>query len=434
MLAILTGVLGMLILMFLMMMGLHIGIAMCIVGFCGYWYVTGNVNAAFGLLKSVPYATCASFSMSVVPMFVLMGNFAYYSGISSELYDTCYKFTGRLRGGLSVATIIACAGFGAICGSANATTVTMGVVSLPEMRKYNYKPELSCGSIAAGGTLGILIPPSTGFILYGINSGISVGKMFLSGIIPGIVLTVCYICVVAVLVKIDPDAAPQGTSFSTKEKLASLKGIIPILLLFLLVFGGIFLGWFTPNEGGAIGAFGSFLIMIFRHKISFSTLMRALGDVIDSTAMVMLIMIGAFIFGYFLTVSQLPTELANLAISLNVSRYFVLAVILLVYAVLGCFVDSLPLIVLLVPIFLPIIEALEFNAIWFGVLMVMIMQLGLITPPVGICCYVMTGVAKDIPLGTVFRGTAPFIIGLAAAIIIVIVFPPLATVLPSMMS
>lgn len=432
--AILIGTIGVLILLILMAAGIHIGVAMCMVGFCGYWYVTGSFNAAFGLLKSVPYTTCASFSMSVVPMFVLMGNFAYYSGISSELYDACYRFTSRHRGGLSIATTIACAGFGAICGSANATTVTMGIVSLPEMKKYNYKPELACGSIAAGGTLGILIPPSTGFILYGINSGISVGKMFLSGILPGIVLTVCYICVIVVLTRLDPQAGPMGQKFTAREKLSSLKGIIPILILFLLVFGGIFLGWFTPNEGGAIGAFGSFLIMILRKKLTFKALMQALGDVIESTAMVMLIMIGAYIFGYFLTVSRLPAELANLAISLDVSRYVVLTIVLLVYAVLGCFVDSLPLIVLLVPIFLPIITALGFDAIWFGVLMVMIMQLGLITPPVGMCCYVMAGITKGIPLSTVFRGTAPFIIGLVTAIIIVIAFPQIATWLPMMMS
>lgn len=431
---ILVGLLGVACLMLLMAMGVHIGVGMIIVGFLGYWYVTGSMSAAFGLLKSVPYTTCASFSMSVVPMFVLMGNFAYYSGISSELYEACYRFTSRRRGGLSIATTIACAGFGAICGSANATTVTMGVVSLPEMRKYGYKPELACGSIAAGGTLGILIPPSTGFILYGINSGISVGKMFLSGIFPGIVLTICYIGVILFLTARDPEAGPRGPQFTVKQKLASLKGVVPILLLFLLVFGGIFLGWFTPNEGGAIGAFGSFLIMILRKKMTIKALMQALGDVIESTAMVMLIMIGAFIFGYFLTVSRLPIELANIALELNVSRYVILAVILLIYAVLGCFVDSLPLIVLLVPIFLPIIEALNFDAIWFGVLMVMIMQMGLITPPVGMCCYVMAGIAKDIPLGTVFRGTAPFIVGLAVAIIIVIAFPALATWLPNMMS
>lgn len=427
------GVIGVIALLVLLYFGMHIGVAMGLVGFVGYWLCLGNINAAVGLFKSVPYTTSASFNLSVIPMFILMGQLAYYGGISTELYAACYKFLSRLKGGLSIATIVACAGFAAICGSSTATTATMGVVCMPEMRKYSYKDSLSTGSISAGGTLGILIPPSVGFILYGTSAEIGIGKMFIAGIIPGIILTLCYIAVIMVICRIDDKAGPKGPKYSAREKFYAVRGLLPVILLFLLVLGGIFAGWFTPNEGGAIGAAGAFLFMLINGKATFRNILSALMDTITTTAMIFLIMIGAYIFGYFLTVSRCPIELANWVSTLNVSPYIVLGFILLLYAILGCFVDSLPLIVLLVPIFLPIVQILGFSPIWFGVLMVMIMQLGLITPPVGMCCYVMAGVAKDVPLGTIFKGTAPFIIGLIVAVLVVIMIPELALYLPTMM-
>lgn len=427
------GILGIIALLVLLFFGMHIGAAMTVVGIAGAWLVSGKLTAAIGILKVTPFTVVASFSMSVVPMFVLMGNLAFYSGISSELYAACYKLLSRLRGGMSIATIAASAGFAAICGSANATTVTMGVVCLPEMKKYNYKTSLTCGSICAGGTLGILIPPSVGFILYGVNAEIAVGKMFMAGIFPGILLAFCYIAMVVIICRIDAQAGPKGPSFSVKEKLHALRGVYPILALFLLVLGGIFFGWFTPNEGGAIGASGSFLLLLIRRKASMKNIVASLRSTIATTAMVQLILIGAYLFGYFLTLSKLPSAMATWVIALKVSPYIVLAFVLGVYALLGCFVDSLPLIVLLVPIFLPIVKALGFDPIWFGVMMVMIMELGLITPPVGMVCYVMGGVAKDVPLGTIFKGTAPFTISLIVALVIVICFPIISTWLPSLM-
>ena len=428
------GLLGILALLILLFLGVHIGMAMVIVGFLGVILVTGNVNSAMGYLKSVPFTTSATFNLSVIPMFVLMGQIAYYAGISGDLYNFCHKFLGRIRGGLAVATIAACSGFAAICGSATATTATMGIVCLPEMDKYGYKDTLSCGAISAGGTLGILIPPSTGFILYGTAAEVAVGKMFMAGIFPGIVLAVLYAVTVIIICTIDKDAGPKGPKVSMREKIQSLPGVVPILILFALVLGGIFLGWFKHNEGGAIGAFGAFVFMIIRKKATFKNIVAALYDTIKTTAMIFLIMIGAYIFGYFLTVSRMPSELAAWAASLDVSPWVILIAVLLVYAVLGCFVDSLPLIVLLVPIFLPIVTELGFDRIWFGVLMVMIMQLGLITPPVGMCCYVMAGVAKKTPLQRIFAGTAPFIISLTIGVIIVMVFEPLSTWLPNFMS
>ncbi|MGE5485779.1 MAG: TRAP transporter large permease [Ignavibacteriales bacterium] len=433
---VIIGLLGIAVLLVLLFLGMHIGAAMTFVGILGTWVLTGSLAAALGVLKVTPFTVAASFSRSVVPMFVLMGNLAFHSGISTDLYAACYRLMSRLRGGLAIATIAACSFFSAICGSSTATTVTMGVVCLPEMKKYNYKIGLTCGSICAGGTLGILIPPSVGFILYGMNAEIAVGRMFMAGILPGIVLTLCYIATVIILCRIDPEAGPMGPSFTLKERLVTLKGIVPILVLFGLVLGGVFLGWFTPNEGGAVGAAGSLAFLLLRKKVSLETfrgVVKALRDTTQTTAMVTLILIGAYLFGYFLTLSNLPATMAEWAIGLNVSPYLILALMLGVYALLGCFVDSLPLIVLLVPIFLPIVKAIGLDPIWFGVLMVMMMELGLITPPVGMVCYVMTGIAKDVPLGVVFRGTAPFVIPLIVATAIVIAFPALATWLPSLM-
>lgn len=431
---ILVGLLGILALLVLLFLGVHIGMAMVIVGFVGCYLVMGDVGPAMGYLRTTPFTTSASFNLSVIPMFVLMGQIAYYAGISGDLYNFCHKFLGRIRGGLAVATIAACAGFAAICGSATATTATMGIVCLPEMEKYGYKDTLSCGSISAGGTLGILIPPSTGFILYGTAAQVAVGRMFAAGILPGILLAVIYAVTVVIICMVDKDAGPKGEKVSMEEKLKSLPGVLPILILFVIVLGGIFAGLFTPSEGGAIGAFGAFVFMIIRKKATFKNIVAALYDTIKTTAMIFLIMIGAYIFGYFLTASNMPTALATWVAGLDVSPYLILAGVLLVYAVLGMFVDSLPLIVLLVPIFLPIVsDGLGFDKIWFGVLMVMIMQLGLITPPVGMCCYVMAGVAKKTPLQRIFKGTAPFIVALVVAVVIVIAVQPLSTWLPSLM-
>lgn len=427
------GLLGIVALLVLLYFGVHIGMAMTIVGFVGFTLVTGNPMAALGSLKTVPFTTSANFNLSVIPMFVLMGQIAYYAGISGDLYNACYKWLGRLRGGLAVATIVACSGFAAICGSATATTATMGVACLPEMDKYGYKRTLSTGAISAGGTLGILIPPSTGFILYGTAAEVSVGKLFAAGMLPGILLALFYAATVVIICLIDPAAGPKGEKVSMGEKVRSLTGILPIIILFIIVLGGIFMGWFTPNEGGAIGAFVMFVLMVIRKKASLKNIIASLYDTIKTTAMIFLIMIGAYVFGYFLTASRMPIELATWAAGLDVSPYIILIAILLVYAVLGCFVDSLPLIVLLVPIFLPIITNLGFDKLWFGVLMVMLMQLGLITPPVGMCCYVMAGVSKDTPLQTIFKGTAPFIIALVAAVAIVMAFKPLSTFLPSIL-
>ena len=437
----LIGIIGLCILLILLFAGMHIGLAMGMVGFFGLMYIkmqTGYpIDKAFmftlGLLQNGPFASCSKESLVVIPMFTLMGIVCYYAGISQQLYATCYKWVSRVSGGLAIGTTIACAFFGAICGSATATTASMGKICLPEMDRYNYKRTLSCGAISAGGTLGLLIPPSTGFMLYGINSGVGVGKMFIAGILPGIVLTICYAIVIIVICRVDPVVGPKGENFTLNEKLKALLGIFPVMVLFVLVLGSILLGWCSVTEGGAFGAFGAIMLLIAKGKFTIKNMAGALRETMETTAMIFIIMIGSDILGQFFSMTGLSQMLGNFATSYGMNRWIVLIICLLVYGLLGCFVDSLPLIVLLTPIFLPVVRLMGFDEMWFGVLMVMLMQLGLMTPPVGMCCYVMAGIAPETSLQEIFKGTAPFLVGITVAIIVVMLFPALSTWLPGLM-
>ena len=425
------AILGIILLIVLLLAGVHIGFAMMLVGFIGY-VAAVSLTGGIGMLKSIPFAQTGNYSLAVIPLFVLMGQFAFASGLSGDLYDACYKFFGRIPGGLAVSTIVASAGFAAICGSSAASSATMGVVCFPEMKRYKYDDGLSTGCLAAGGTLGILIPPSVGFILYGIASGESIGSLFAAGIIPGILLTGCYIGAIVIQVVKNPAKGPKGEKFSAKEKMQALIKVIPILILFVVVIGGIFIGFFTANEGGAIGAFGAMLFMLYRKWGKWKEFFNAVFEAVKTTAMIFLIVTGAYAFGYFLTVTMLPTMLASTIAGLAVPKYAILILILCVYVALGCIMDSLSMIVLLVPIFLPIAQQLGFNTIWFGVLMVMVMEMGQITPPVGINAFIIAGIAKDVPLGKVFRGLVPFILALVVAVVIVLLFPQLSLFIPNL--
>ena len=427
-----VGLLGLLVLVILLFQGMHIGIAMVLVGFVGFLILRGP-TAALAQMINTPFGTVNNEALSVIPLFTLMGVVCAYGGISQDLYAACYTFVSRMRGGLAVATEIACALFGAICGSATATTASMGKICLPEMDKYNYKRTLTCGSISAGGTLGILIPPSVGFMMYAINAEIGVGTMFIAGIIPGIVLCFCYSMTVYVVCLIDPAAGPKGPKFTAKEKFKASLGVLPVVVLFALVLGGILFGWCSASEGASVGAAGAFVFMALKGNFTFKNVVASLRETLETTAMIFLIMIGANILANFFSSSGLPQMLTRTVAAAEISRVWILIACLGIFGILGCFVDSLPLIVLLTPIFLPIIDLLGYNRIWFGVLMVMLMELGLLTPPVGMCCYVMAGVAKDTPLSTIFKGTAPFIVGIVVAIAVVIAFPVLSTWLPSFM-
>jgi tripartite ATP-independent transporter DctM subunit len=427
------GIFGILVMITLIFLGMNMGMAMFCIGFLGVWLADGSFNVAMNILRTVPYTNASNYSYSVVPLFILLGQAAYYSGISGGLYATADKWFSKAKGGLAVATVVACGGFGAICGSTTATAATMGTLALPEMRKYKYDDGLSTASIAAGGTLAYLIPPSTGFILYAIIAEQSIGRMFAAGIVPGVLLMIAYGLTVVFVCKLRPEYAPPVTSHSLKARLRSLTGIIPIAILFIAVIGGMFSGIFTANEAAAVGAFLGLLFMVVRKRFTVKSFVACTLETCKSVAMVFSMMLGAFVFGYFLTLTHLPQNLANFVSELNVSRYVVILVIIFIYVFLGCIMDALATILLTIPIFLPVVADLGFNPIWFGVVVVMLMMMGSITPPIGMNVFVIAGVAKDVPLTKTFRGVVPFCFTILVVILIVVLFPALSLWLPGLL-
>ncbi len=423
--------LGIVALLVLMVLGMDIGIAMLTVGLVGYCLVT-SLPAALGILRQAPATMASNYSFCVIPLFIMMGNFAFASGMSDGLFDVGDKWLSRLPGGLACATVAACAGFGAICGSTAATAATMGVVAIPAMRKYGYDDSLSTGTVSVGGTLGIMIPPSAPLIVYGIMAEQSIGRLFAAGVLPGLLLAALCIAAVIIQVKRNPALAPRTDRVITwKDRFSSLKGLFWVAILFGVVLGGMFTGIFTVNESAAFGALMGLIIMALRRKLTWNSFRAVMKDTVKTTAMTYVILIGADVFGRFLAISQLPMNLASFIKNLDVSKYLVLLIIVAIYAVMGCFMDALPMITLTVPIFLPIVQNLGFDAIWFGVLCILVMELGLVTPPVGLNCYVIAGVAKDVPLSKIFRGSLPFVPAILAAVVLVVLFPGIVTWLPT---
>lgn len=432
--ATIVGLVGIAALLLLIFMGMNIGMALMTVGFVGFAVMT-NMKAALSVLATVPSTQAGSYSMIVVPLFILMGNFAYRARLSSGLFDFSRKWLSRVPGNLACATVAACAGFGAICGSTPATCATMGTVALPEMRKAGYHDRLSTGSIAFGGTLGILIPPSTPMILYAVLTTTSVSALFSAGILPGIVQAVLGIVTIVICCKIWPDMAPAPAKCSWKERILSLRGILGVVVLFGFVLGGMFAGWFSVAQSAAIGAFLAMLMMIFPGRtFSKENLISALKECAGTFAMTFLIVIGASVFSSFLAITQLPMTLAASIQSMHVSKYVILLLITLIYIFLGMIMDAMAMLMMTVPIFYPIITALGFDAIWFGIYVILVMNFGSISPPVGMCCFVVKGIDKSISLGTVFKGIIPFIFALFAAIALLIAFPQIATFIPSLLA
>jgi len=427
-----TGYIGIAALLIILISEMPIGYSMALIGFLGFLYING-FEPALGLLKQVPYEFFSSYNLSVVPLFLLMGSFALTAGLNEKLYRIVYKWLGHFRGGLAMATVGGCAGFAAVSGSSVATAATMGTVALPEMRRYNYSPALATGSIAAGGTIGILIPPSVGFIIYGIITEQSIGKLFLAGFIPGVLEAVFYMTTISILTRRNPLMGPRGPSTSFMEKIASFKNTWVVLLLFLLIMGGLYFGIFTPTEAGGIGAFGAFVFALALRKLNWQVFKSSLVDSAKTTAMIFLILMGAMILGYFLSVSRIPFELSSIIGGLEVNRYIILVGILILLLFLGCVMDSLAILLLTIPIFFPLIISLGFDGIWFGVIVVRVCEIGLITPPVGVNVYVIKGIAKDVPMGTIFRGILPFLIADICHVTLLIVVPQLSLFLPGMM-
>jgi len=332
-----------------------------------------------------------------------------------------------------MATIGACGGFAAISGSSLAAAATMGMVALPEMKRFEYDDSLATGCIAAGGTLGILIPPSTVMIIYGILTQQPIATLFIAGILPGLLLTVLFILTIYIMTKLDPTLGPPGPRFSMKERIYSLKDTWGIIALFLLVIGGLYTGWFTPTEAAGVGAFGAFLITITKGRLTWRNLTVSLDQTARTTAMVFLILIGASIFGYFLTVSQIPDQLSLIAMHAGLNRYIILSLIIIAYIILGCFMEGLAIMVLTIPIIYPMVLEMGFDPIWFGVIITLVMEMSLITPPVGINVFIISGIAKDVPMYTIFRGIIPFWFAMLACIILLVLFPQIALFLPQTM-
>ncbi|NLC77986.1 MAG: TRAP transporter large permease [Clostridia bacterium] len=430
----LIGIAGIAALFALLALRMPIALAMALVGFAGFSIIT-NPQAALSMVAKEIYANFSSATLSVIAMFVWMGFLAYYSGIGGQLYTFAYRMLGHYPGGLAIATQGACAVFGAICGSNTATAATIGAIALPEMKKYSYNDSLATAGIAAGGVLGVLIPPSVVLLLYGTATEQSIGKLFMAGIVPGIVLMLLYMLVVYILAVRNPEVAPPGPKFSWQERREALKGgLFEVIFVFCLSIGGLFAGWFTPTEAGAVGAGGVLAVALVGRKLDWKKFEKSLLDTTKTTAMIMLLVAGAVIFGRFMAVSRVPFEFAAWAGALSLPPFAVMGVILVIYFVLGLFLDALALVLLTIPIFYPVVvDLLGYDPIWFGVMMVMVVAMGVITPPVGMNVYVIKGVAQDVSLETIFKGIWPFLLAIIACIILLMLFPSLVTFLPSIM-
>jgi len=428
-----VGLLGIAVLFSQLIIGMPIAYAMAITGFAGFSYIT-SVDVGFNMVAKEIFNTFSSYNLSVIAMFVWMGFLAYYSGIGSRLYLLAYRLVGHLPGGLAVATQVACAAFGAICGSNTATAATMGAIALPEMRKYGYNMSLATASIAAGGALGVLIPPSVILIVYGAATEQSIGRLFIAGIIPGLLLTVLYILAISILVFRNPQLGPAGPKAGWKERFEALRGgLAEVIIVFAVSMGGLFLGWFTPAEAGAVGTVGVLVVAFFRKSITWDYLKKSLFDTTRTTAMIMLIVAGAMIFGRFMAISRMPFVVASWTGGLNLPPFAIMGVVLFIYLILGCFIDALALILLTIPIFYPIVvNDLGYDPIWFGVIIVLVAAMGVITPPVGMNVYIIKGVARDVPLETIFKGIWPFLGAIIVCLIILIAFPGVVTFLPNL--
>jgi len=427
----LVGTIGIAVLVVLLIARMWIGLAMAMVGFLGLVYLKG-FDSAFGALGTVPYKYISIYPISAIPLFIFMAIVIANTGISTSLFNTAHKWLGQLRGGLAMASVLACGGLAAIMGDSVAEVVTMSKVAVPEMRKHNYDSQLASGCVAAGGTLGILIPPSLGFILYGILTEQSIGMLFMAGILPGILLTLLFMVTITIITARRPSAGPPGPKTSVKEKIVSLKGTWHMLLLFVLIMGGIYAGIFTPTEAGAVGAFGALVISAASRRLTLKRFFDSLLEATKITVMIMLLIVGAFILMKFLAISKLPFMLAGTISGLQLPTYAIFAGIIILYILLGMFLDVFAAVVLTIPVIYPLVVAMGFDSIWFGVVIVLILEMGLITPPVGLNVYALAGVT-DIPLHTIFRGVLPFVVAMIICVILLVVFPQIALFIPSKM-
>jgi len=428
-----VGLIGICIMILLFFLGMPVGFTMMLVGFAGLAYLDGLQPAFYTLSRDI-FDGFSSFPLSVITTFIFMGSFAFASGMGARLYKAAYVWAGHIRGGLTTATILACAAFSAICGSSPAAAATMGRIALPEMKKYRYADFLATGSVASAGTLGILIPPSTIFLLYGILVEESIGKLFAAGILPGILLTLLFVMAVFVECKFNASLAPAGEPTNWKKKLGSLQGVIEPFILFVFVIGGLLYGWFSPTQAGSIGAAAALIMGLVRRDLNWKSFMTACQDAIRTSCMVMLLIAGGAVFSHFLAVTTIPFVLVDWVKQLSWPPTAILVLIGLLFFIGGMFMSSMALLMLLVPIMLPILVHLKVDLILFGVVVVILTECGLITPPVGVNVFVVKGIAPDVPIETIFKGTLPFIVAMIVCMAIILMFPQIATFLPSLVA
>ncbi len=428
----LIGIVGIVILVaVLFLLGMPVGFAMAVVGFCGFSYVV-SFKAAINMAGTDLWTTFSTYGLTVIPLFILMGYLAFNSGIAEKLYNAAYKWFGHWPGGLAIATIGADELFAAICGSNTATAATMGTVALPQMKKYNYDTRLSSGTVVTGGTLGTIMPPSVVLIIIGLQTEQSIIKLFLGGILPAILLGTLFVITILVLCRINPDLGPAGPKTSLKEKIHSLTGVIEAIAIFVLVIGGLYAGIFTPTEAGAVGVFFTLVVTAATGRLTWKGLVSSMMDTLKISCMVFVLVAGAIIFGRFLAITRLPFIVADFVSGLPVSPVLVLAIVLLIYLIGGCFVDSLGFLVLTIPIFFPLGTALGFDPVWYAIILTMVTTMGAITPPVGVNIFVVKALAPEIGLGTIFKSVSFFLLACIVCIVILIIFPQIVLVLPSM--
>jgi len=428
----LVGILGLLSLFGLLALRMPVGIAMAVVGTVGFG-VLNSWPAAMAQLGREPFVIASSYELIVIPLFVLMGNLASISGMSRDLYQAAYSWFGHWRGGLASATIAACAGFAAVSGSSVASAVTMGRVALPEMRRYKYSSRLATGCIAAGGTLGILIPPSTGFVIYAILTEESIGRLFLAGMLPGLLLTALFMVAIYIQCRIKPELGPPGPRTPIREKFTALRQAIAMVGIVIITIGGIYIGAFSPTEAAGIGAFLSLLLAVVRRRVTTSAMGDVLLRTVRTTALVFLIIVGAHIFSPFIALTNIPEDLAEILGDQSMPRIGALLIILLAYIVMGTFLEGFAMLVLTLPIVHPLILALGYDPIWFGVVMVIVLEMGLISPPVGVNVFVVKGIAGDIPMSDIFLGILPFWLAMGVCLALLVAFPQIALFLPNTM-
>ena len=431
------GIIGITIMILMFLTRMPVAFVMATVGFVGFSAMI-TPNAGLVLLSRNVYDVFGSYDLTTIPLFIFMGQLGFNSGISKRLYEVGYKFLGSTRGGLAMATVSACTAFGAVCGSSPATAATMATVGLPEMKRYNYDDELATGSVASGGGIGMIMPPSVVLIIYGILTEQSIGQLFVAGIFPALLITLLFIIAIYIKCRFNPEQGPCGEKFTWEEKLKALLGLGETLAVFTLVIGGIFIGLFTPTEAAAIGAFGILVIAILRKQITWAGFVKSLLETLRTSCMVMMLIAGAVIFGKFLAVTRIPFEIAGWVSELQMAPFLVMAVVIMIYFIGGCFMDALAFVTLTVPIFFPVVMELGYDPIWFGIIIVMVTEMGVITPPVGINVYVVYGVAKnvleqEIPLEKIFKGILPFLIAVIVGVIILIIFPQIILFLPQLM-